>query len=161
MQSHVSMVRFGLWEESVSMRDVLRFALITSGGQCVMTTGMQVTLKWSALNLKHPSAQVHHCFHQCPYALNPLYHPVSIGQALSNAFFGQGSGPIFLDNVACSGTERTLLSCNSGQIGSHNCGHKDDAGVKCSGMQTIKRCGSSFYVGKGQVEWWHVRVFTK
>ena len=134
---------------------------MASGGQCAMMSGMQVTLKWSALNLEHPSAQVHYCFHQCPHAINPLYDPVSIGQALSNAYFGEGNGPIFLDNVACSGTESTLLSCNSGQIGSHNCAHEDDAGVKCSGMHTIKRWGSSFKVGMRKVEWWHVHVFLR
>ena len=54
-------------------------------------------------------------------------------QALSSAYFGQGNGPIFLDNVACSGTEITLLSCNSSKIGSYNCSHYEDAGVSCSG----------------------------
>ena len=67
--------------------------------------------------------------------------PMWTGQALSNAYFGQGSGSIFLDNVACSGTESTLLSCNSSQIGSHNCKHKEDAGVRCSGMYCILESG--------------------
>ena len=52
------MVRFALWEELTNMRDVLRFALTTSGGQCVMTFGMLVMPKWSALNLEYPSPQV-------------------------------------------------------------------------------------------------------
>ena len=64
------------------------------------------------------------------------------GQALSNAYFGEGSGPIFLDNVACSGTESTLLSCNSSQIGSHFCEHKDDVGMRCSGMHYILENGA-------------------
>ena len=54
----VCMVRFALWEDPLNMRDVLRFALTTSGGLCVMTVGMQVMLKWSALNLQYSSPQV-------------------------------------------------------------------------------------------------------
>ena len=50
-------------------------------------------------------------------------------QAYSSAFFGQGSGPIQLDNVNCIGTEATLLNCT--HLTTHNCGHQDDAGVAC------------------------------
>ena len=57
--------------------------------------------------------------------------------AYSNAYFGAGSGEIFLDNVACTGNEPFLLSCPSLPIGSHNCGHYEDAGVVCRGQQAI------------------------
>ena len=53
--------------------------------------------------------------------------------AFSFAAFGQGSGAILLDNVACTGTETTLFSCPSNGIGNHNCGHYEDAGVRCQG----------------------------
>ena len=52
-------------------------------------------------------------------------------QALSSAFFGEGTGSIFLDDVACTGSELTLLECPTDPIGSHNCGHYEDAGVHC------------------------------
>lgn len=56
----------------------------------------------------------------------------SIGAvALSRASFGAGTGQIWLDNVACSGNERRLIDCNANPLGTHNCQHSEDAGVRC------------------------------
>ena len=47
--------------------------------------------------------------------------------------FGAGNGPIYLDNVNCTGNEQTLASCpHPDPVGEHNCGHDEDAGVRCS-----------------------------
>ena len=55
------------------------------------------------------------------------------GRAYSNAHFGAGSGPIFLDDVQCSSSSSQLLECHSRPILSHNCRHVYDAGVGCDG----------------------------
>ena len=52
--------------------------------------------------------------------------------AFSEAAFGEGTGPILLDDVYCVGTESRLANCPANPIGDHNCGHHEDAGVRCT-----------------------------
>ena len=47
------------------------------------------------------------------------------------ATYGQGSGPILLDDLACAGTETRLIDCPHSGVGTHNCAHSEDAGVQC------------------------------
>ena len=51
--------------------------------------------------------------------------------APSGANFGQGSGPIWLDNINCTGHEISIERCSNNGWGSHNCGHHEDASVIC------------------------------
>ena len=52
--------------------------------------------------------------------------------ALGFAAFGRGSGPIWYDDVRCSGREANLTLCSHRGLGVHNCGLWDDAGVICA-----------------------------
>ena len=54
--------------------------------------------------------------------------------AYLSARYGQGSGPIHLDNVACTGTENALVNCTYDSDTS-DCFHFEDAGVLCQGKQ--------------------------
>ena len=54
-----------------------------------------------------------------------------LGVAVGSAYFGRGSGPIVLDNLQCTGNEVSLFSCTHNGIRTHNCGHREDAGVVC------------------------------
>ncbi|KFU98854.1 Scavenger receptor cysteine-rich type 1 protein M130, partial [Pterocles gutturalis] len=54
--------------------------------------------------------------------------------ALSEAAFGEGTGPIWLEKVHCKGTELSLWYCPAKPLFRKNCDHKEDAAVDCSGV---------------------------
>nr|CAI5829393.1 unnamed protein product [Callosobruchus analis] len=48
-----------------------------------------------------------------------------------DGYFGAGSGPIWLDQVSCSGEELDLKDCTTWDWGEHNCDHNEDVGIIC------------------------------
>ena len=60
-----------------------------------------------------------------------LLYPDAIG--VTRAGFGSGSGPIYLSNIDCGGTESALVDCQLRRFGGSNffCDHTEDAGVVC------------------------------
>ena len=49
--------------------------------------------------------------------------------AYGGARYGEGSGPVYLDNVNCFGNESRLTECT--YTSSTTCPHSQDAGVQC------------------------------
>uniref|UniRef100_H2ZSV0 SRCR domain-containing protein n=1 Tax=Latimeria chalumnae TaxID=7897 RepID=H2ZSV0_LATCH len=52
--------------------------------------------------------------------------------ATTLAVFGEGRGPVWLDDMQCRGNESLLWECPLVEWGRHNCKHREDAGVVCS-----------------------------
>uniref|UniRef100_A0A668RX92 SRCR domain-containing protein n=1 Tax=Oreochromis aureus TaxID=47969 RepID=A0A668RX92_OREAU len=86
-------------------------------------------------------------------------------QAPQSAYFGPGTGPIWLGGVTCSGNESSLSECQHPEWGNYyyyynnnyysysNNGHYTDAGVICSGP--IRLTGSGSTRCSGRVEVYH------
>ena len=47
------------------------------------------------------------------------------------AYYGQGSGYIWLYDLSCNGNERAIEECPHAGWGRHYCDHNEDAGVEC------------------------------
>ena len=58
--------------------------------------------------------------------------------APNRAWFGRGSGKIWLDDVECEGNESSIVNCRHRPWGVHNCGHYYDASVICSSKSNNK-----------------------
>ena len=66
-------------------------------------------------------------------------------RAPHSAYFGQGSGKIWLHNVNCLGNETSIKRCAHNGWRLHNCGHSEDASVICSSKDDDK---VDFYYNK-------------
>ncbi|PIK51029.1 putative deleted in malignant brain tumors 1 protein isoform X5 [Apostichopus japonicus] len=69
-------------------------------------------------------------------------------EALRYAYFGPGSGPIWMDDVHCVGHETSLDQCPHNGIGLHNCGHGEDASVRCTApvdLEIVLHCEASYF----------------
>ncbi len=72
---------------------------------------------------------------------------------MSTAGFGQGTGPILLDNVRCTGNEPELANCQANSVGAHNCGHQEDAGVTCQRVPVGKSYNSVHWITQCITAW--------
>ncbi|XP_073693828.1 antigen WC1.1-like [Garra rufa] len=72
--------------------------------------------------------------------------------SVGDAHFGQGSGPIWMSYVLCTGSESTLKNCGSTGWDKSNCDHDDDAGVICSGkLLKVRLVGGSRCSGRLEI----------
>ena len=71
------------------------------------------------------------------------------GIARGSAYFGRGDGPIYFDNVECTGTETQLSQCIHNGVGVHNCGHYEDAGVIC--ILPCKQANETIVIGTNTI----------
>ncbi|XP_031434622.2 uncharacterized protein LOC116223158 [Clupea harengus] len=70
------------------------------------------------------------------YDTEVVCRQLGCGKALHaprEAYFGQGSGTTWLDEVLCSGTESSITQCSHNGFGNENCNPSEDAGVVCIG----------------------------
>ena len=72
-------------------------------------------------------------FFQIMVSIVALFHTTSVflGSVALTSGFTNGAGQIWLDNVQCVGNETRLIDCPASPLGTHNCVHIEDAGVRC------------------------------
>ena len=66
-----------------------------------------------------------------------IFNAFTGAQLLPSGSNGQGSGPIFLSDLLCSGIESNLLDCvtqRSQPPGTFSCDHSQDVAVSCKGI---------------------------
>ncbi|XP_075705014.1 lysyl oxidase homolog 3 isoform X3 [Rhinoderma darwinii] len=83
----------------------------------------------------------------------------SAKEALTGARMGQGMGPIHMNEVRCTGNEKSLLDCQYKNITQEDCKHSEDAAIKCNipymGYDSTIRLagGRSRHEGRVEVLW--------
>ena len=65
--------------------------------------------------------------------------------AVRNSHYSAASGPLFLDSVACNGSESNLLACRA-QRWPTLCSHDNEAGVTCEGQMIKIKSFCSLFV---------------
>ncbi|PVD22130.1 hypothetical protein C0Q70_17934 [Pomacea canaliculata] len=76
--------------------------------------------------------------------------------AVGSAVFGAGDGPVWITDLACTGTEANIANCRHSAYGVTKCRHYEDAGVVCTpgninDITSIRLVGPTPYEGRVEV----------
>lgn len=52
--------------------------------------------------------------------------------SIAAAYYGEGRGPILMDDVECVGDETSIVQCRNKGWYAHNCQHSEDVGIMCN-----------------------------
>lgn len=69
--------------------------------------------------------------------------PLTDAQVLPRGTYRSGSGPIYLSELECSGSESSLSGCVTGHnlpAGLTNCNHSMDVNIICQGLCVLVFC---------------------
>ena len=97
------------------------------------STLVQVVLEYGELGIWGTVCDDNWDIQDARVVCHELGYPYALAAPV-NAHYGEGTGPIWLDNLQCLGTELDVFACVHNGIGEHDCDHNEDASAECLGI---------------------------